>query len=97
MAERLLALNERPWTTSPEDLAALIEQLDSDDPAVRMLAHDRLESLTGEDFGFRYDDRPDLREEAVERWSAWLRGRMRVAPHSDEPGEGREGVDRIDA
>jgi hypothetical protein len=75
-ASRLLALREGDWTTSMRDLAILIEQLESSDPAVRMVAIDRLMNLTGEDHGFRYDDPPAERAAAVLRWAAWLSQRI---------------------
>ena len=46
----------------------IVEQLDSDDPAVRLIAIAALEKLTGETYGYHYDDPPFLREPAIERW-----------------------------
>jgi len=47
----------------------IVEQIDSDDPAVRMLAISALQKLTGETRGYRYDDPPYLRQDAVRRWA----------------------------
>jgi HEAT repeat protein len=51
------------------DQARLIEQLDSDDPAVRLAAILALERLTGETRGYRYDDPPARRADAVAAWT----------------------------
>jgi hypothetical protein len=88
-ADRLLALREQEWTTSSHDLALLIEQLDSSDPAVRMLAADILLHLTGEDHGFRYDDPAPARSAAVDQWAEWLRQRV----DSDRGAGGASGGD----
>jgi len=85
-AGRLLALREGVWTNSPRDLALLIEQLESSDPTVRMVALDHLWNLTGEDHGFRYDDPPAQREAAVERWADWLRTRVDRNGGADKDG-----------
>lgn len=49
----------------------LVEALDSDDPAVRMVAIRTLERLTGETRGYEHSDPPWRRREAVARWEAW--------------------------
>jgi HEAT repeat protein len=46
----------------------LVEQLDSDDPAVRLLAISALERLTGQTYGYRHDDPPWQRQDAIRRW-----------------------------
>lgn len=46
----------------------LIETLDADDPAVRMMAIATLERLTGRTYGYRYYDAPWDRREAIARW-----------------------------
>jgi hypothetical protein len=50
----------------------IIRQLDSDDPAVRMLAIGALERLTGETHGYRHFDHPLERRNAISRWIAWF-------------------------
>lgn len=49
----------------------LVRQLDSDDPAVRMLAILALERLTGERLGYDYAAPAWQRDPAVARWTAW--------------------------
>ncbi len=46
----------------------IVELLDADDPAVRMLAIAALQRLTGMTFDYRHADPPYLRREAIRRW-----------------------------
>ena len=48
----------------------IVEELDSDDPAVRLLAIQSLERLTGETFGYVHYDPSWKRDEAIGRWVA---------------------------
>lgn len=60
------------------DLAAvpaLVDQLDSDDPAIRFYAIQSLRELTGNTFDYRYYDDAERRRPAVARWRRWLRER----------------------
>jgi hypothetical protein len=66
---------------SPGVLRAIVEELDSDDPAVRLVAIGALERLTGETHGFRADDSPIMREAAIQRWVDAL------GPPPDSPSE----------
>ena len=50
------------------ELHLLVEQLDSDDAAVRLAAIATLQRLTGESHGFHHADPPELRAAAVDRW-----------------------------
>lgn len=51
--------------------AQLIEDLDSDDPAVRFYAIEGLRRLTGQTMGYRYYDHEPERREAIARWRQW--------------------------
>lgn len=53
-------------------VAQLVEDLDSDDPAVRFYSIRALRDLTGETFEYRYYDDDLERRPALERWRAWL-------------------------
>ena len=53
----------------------LVEMLDSDDPAERMLAIRALERLTGQTLGYEHAAGEAERREAVERWVEWCRER----------------------
>jgi hypothetical protein len=50
----------------------MVEDLSSDDAAVRMFAIGGLRRLTGETFGYNYYDDEDAREPAVKKWQEWL-------------------------
>lgn len=54
---------------------ALVEMLDSDDPAERMLAQLALERLTGQTLGYDHAAGEAERREAVRRWVEWCRER----------------------
>lgn len=60
----------------------LISQLDSDDPAVRMLAIRALERITGETKGYDHAASAQKRDEAVRRWVSWAH-EERLAPVRD--------------
>jgi HEAT repeat protein len=68
-ASRLYAIERAMKHGDRAAVPRIVEQLDSDDPAVRLLAIAALEQLTGETRGYRYDDPPWMREEAVRRWT----------------------------
>lgn len=55
----------------PETLRGLVKQLDSPDPATRMLAILTLERLTGQRFGYDYSDPSWKRERSVQAWVDW--------------------------
>ena len=55
---------------------AMINDLQSDDAAVRLFAIQGLKRLTGEDFGYRYYADPRQRAPAIERWKRWLKAQQ---------------------
>ncbi len=80
-AARLFATRRAAAETDPGRIASampgLIRNLDSEDPAVRLLSIEALEQLTGETFGYRHFDPEWLRAPAVARWvAAWERGEV---------------------
>ena len=62
-------------------LPALIEQLDSDDPAVRLFALQALERFAGDRFGYEYYFDEQQRKPALARWQEWLK-QQQQAPAS---------------
>lgn len=56
----------------PRSLPRLVEQLDSQDPAARMLAIRALESRTGTTLGYNHTDPEWKRQESIERWIIYL-------------------------
>ncbi len=71
-AAKLYAIEKAARSGDTSALPQLVEQLDSDDPAVRLLAIEALRRLTGEDYGYAHDDPPPLRRAAIKRWVAAL-------------------------
>ena len=64
----LYAILEAARTNDRTAIPHLVEQLYSDDPAVRFAAIETLEQMTGETYGYRYYDDPMTRREAISRW-----------------------------
>lgn len=56
-------------------LRGLVQQLDSDDPAARLLAIRALEKRTGQTLDYCHDDPPWKRNQGVARWTQWLDAR----------------------
>lgn len=54
------------------DCPRLVENLASDDAAVRLAAIAALERATGSSLGYRFDDSPADRASSLARWRAWL-------------------------
>ena len=69
-AVRLEAMREiaERGDRSPDTLRRLVEQLDSDDQLVRLVAITVLEDLTGDRHGYDPDAPPRQRQEAIARW-----------------------------
>ncbi len=71
-ASKLYAIEAAVRTNNRDAAPAIVEQLDSDDPAVRLVAITALERLTGETHGYCYCAPVDERREAIDRWVAAL-------------------------
>ncbi len=75
-------------------IADLIDELESDDPAIRFYASRALVELTGQTLGYRYYDSETERRAAVARWRQWLEqgqtdqkpGRAEQMVRADEKG-----------
>jgi HEAT repeat protein len=67
-AARLYAIEAAAERKDPTDTPSIVEQLDSDDPAVRLMAIEALERITGETFDYHHDDPSYMREAAIKRW-----------------------------
>ncbi len=55
-----------------DSLPALVAGLSDEDPGIRMLTSHSLEARTGKTFGYRYFDDFQTRQQAVQKWNAWL-------------------------
>ena len=51
-----------------EATGPLVDMLNDEDQAVRFYAIEALRRIAGKDYGYKYQDRADLRAEAVGRW-----------------------------
>jgi HEAT repeat protein len=67
-AARMYAIEQAARSNDRPAIRRIVEQLESDDPAVRCLAISALKRMTGETYGYRDYDPPELRREAVQRW-----------------------------
>jgi hypothetical protein len=69
-AAKIYAIEEavRAGDRSHPTLRAIVEQLDSDDPAVQFAAASALYRLTGQTHGYRLADPPEQRRRAADRW-----------------------------
>ncbi len=65
---RTLAIEQAVRAHDLSAVPKIVEQLDADDPAIRMLAINALYRLTGETFGFRHSDPPHDRHAAIQEW-----------------------------
>lgn len=67
-AAKMHATVEAARTGDRAAVADIVQLLDSDDPAVRLLAITALQRLTGETLGYEYDAPRYHRDAAVQRW-----------------------------
>lgn len=67
-AAKLYAIRRAGEERDRSKIPKLVEQLDSDDPAVRMLAIGALERITGQRHGYNPYASPQDRRAAVEAW-----------------------------
>lgn len=67
-AARLHAISETAKSDDTLTLARIVEQLDSDDSAVRLMSITRLQRLTGETLGYHHYESRQNREMAVLKW-----------------------------
>lgn len=68
-ASKLYAVRAAGESGDVSRVPRLVELLDHDDPAVRMMTINALERLTGERMGYNPYDPPHDRQEAIARWT----------------------------
>ena len=66
------AMNKAAQNKSRRAIVPLVKRLYDEDPAIRMLAIGALQSITGEDMGYRSYEPEVKRVAAIKRWEAWL-------------------------
>jgi hypothetical protein len=74
---RIDAIVEAARTRDQRALPLLVERLSDSEEDVRFFAGIALERVTGQNMGWKFYDPPAQREQAVERWRAWLAQRAR--------------------
>jgi len=67
-ASKIYAIENAVRAGDRSATAYIVEQLESDDPAVRLVAISALQRLTGETHGYRSYASDDERRDAVARW-----------------------------
>ena len=82
-ASRIESINTAARDLDRSNVRQIVEQLDSDDPVVRLKAISALKSLTGETNGYHYDDPPSERNHAIERWVMYINRNYPDTTHAD--------------
>lgn len=82
-SERTLAIAQAARDKDPATVPELIEELDSADPAVRMMAIGALRRITGETMGYDHAAPRAERNLAIERWIAWHADQQPAAAQAD--------------
>ena len=68
-ASKLYAIRAAGESRDAKNIPALVEQLDSDDPAVRVFAINALERITGERLGYNPYSDDVARRVAIDAWA----------------------------
>jgi hypothetical protein len=85
-AAKMYAIQYAARDGDREAINNIIEQLSSDDPAVRLMAIGALQRLTGQTYGYCSYDPVWQRQAAIERWvQASKAGELTVHPASSSP------------
>lgn len=84
-AARNAAIVEAARTNDATSAPELVRMLSSDDPTTRVLAIRTLEQLTGQTRGYDATGDEEERDQAIERWNAWLREEQTQAPQGGTP------------
>ena len=66
------AMNKAAQNKSRRAIVPLVKRLYDEDPAIRLSAIKALQSITGEDMGYRSYEPEVKRVAAIKRWEAWL-------------------------
>jgi len=79
-AARFRATRQAAQTNDKDSIPALIQRLESDDPAERMLAIHTLNRLTGQTLGYDHAAPRDDRDVAIGRWADWYNQQQQPLP-----------------
>ena len=67
------AIRQDVSENNTKDIATMVADLQSDDPAIRFYAIEALRRLTHDDFGYRYYESDEQRAPATALWQKWLK------------------------
>lgn len=87
--ETTMAIEQATETRDLNKVDELISQLDSSDPAIRLVAIAALRDLTGQDLGYNPGDNESDRLAAVSRWEQWLNAERAAGRLPSNPVETR--------
>ncbi len=71
-AQRARAIIHAGEVRDSRAVPLLVDRLDDEDEAVRLLAIVSLKKITDQDLGYYYYQPLEIRSKAVERWRGWL-------------------------
>lgn len=88
--ETTMAIEQAAQTRDLTKVDELVVQLESCDPAIRLVAIAALRDMTGQDLGYNPGDCEADRLAAIERWHAWVveqraAGKLPPDPPSQPP------------
>ena len=72
---KIQAIEQDAARNNTTDIPKMVQDLKSDDAAIRFYAIQALRRLTHDDFGYRFYEDEDQRAPAVARWQKWLKQR----------------------
>ena len=72
-AAKIYAIEYAARENNRSAIPNIVAQLDSDDPAVRLVAIAALKRMTGQTYGYHDYDPPEVRREAIDRWEQALK------------------------
>ncbi len=91
-AARMYAIEHAARQGDTSAIKQIVEQLDSDDPAVRFIAIGALKRLTGETLGYDHAAPLEQRELAIKRWEKFVETRSsQRSIHSSSSGVASDG------
>jgi hypothetical protein len=84
------AIIQAARTRDRQALPGLVEQLDSDDPAVRLFAIGALRRITDWRFGYNPFQPPERSREAIDRWARAVEQELARSPEPEGKTRGRD-------
>ena len=76
---KILAITHDATHHDSKDIPQMVEDLQSDDAAIRFYSIGALHRLTGDDLGYHYFETEEQRAPALLRWQQWLKQRTATA------------------